>query len=163
MRSEGLLPPEPTPEPLISSFPQPQPIPCYMTSKYDQDFPPLEPSSNPENNRFSRTFIQSTEVLPNGSLKHPSQAEQVLNWQTHNARIQNRVLTSIVQKIDRVSHHVSQHEHSLQRMDTVFRYLFNDLQSKISKLDVDLHRYINHGYFGPDFDKKEREIKRLRE
>ena len=48
-------------------------------------------------------------------------------------------------------------------MDTVFRDLLNDLQSKISNLDADLHRYINHGYFGPDFNKKEREIKRLRE
>ena len=134
-----------------------------MASNYDQDFPPLEPSSNLEKNRFSRPFIQSTEVLPDGSLKHPSQAEQVLNWQTHNARIQNRVLNSIDQKIDRVSHHVSQHEHSLQRMDSVFRDFAIDLQSKISKLDADFHRYINHGYFGPDFNDKEREIKRLRE
>ena len=86
LRSEGLLPPEPEPQP-IQPQPQPQPIPCYMASNYDQDFPPLEPSSNPEKNRFSRPFIQSTEVLPDGSLKHPSQAEQVLNWQTHNARI----------------------------------------------------------------------------
>ena len=48
-------------------------------------------------------------------------------------------------------------------MDSVFRDFVIDLQSKISKLDADLHRYINHGYFGPDFNDKEREIKRLRE
>ncbi|KAK2663173.1 hypothetical protein Ddye_001747 [Dipteronia dyeriana] len=61
-----------------------------MASSYDKDFPPLESSSNQEWNLFSRLFIQSTEVLPDGSLKQPSQVEQVLNWHTRNATIHNR-------------------------------------------------------------------------
>ncbi|KAK3182710.1 hypothetical protein Dsin_029996 [Dipteronia sinensis] len=110
-----------------------------MASSYDQDFPPLEPTSNPEKTRFSRPYVQTTEVLPDGSVKHPSHAEQVLNWQSHNAKIQNRVLSSIDQKIDRVSHHVSQHENRLHSMDSTFRQMFSDLQSRIAKLDADLH------------------------
>ncbi|KAI9174144.1 hypothetical protein LWI28_012632 [Acer negundo] len=139
------------------------PIPCFMASNYDQDFPPLEPSSNPERNRFSRPYVQTSEVLPDGSFKQPTQAEQVLNWQTHNAKVQNRVLNSIDQKIDQVTHHVSRHENQLQNLDTVFRDMFSDLQTQIAKLDADLHRYINHEYFGPEFDKKEREIRRLKD
>ncbi|KAK3198548.1 hypothetical protein Dsin_021963 [Dipteronia sinensis] len=127
--------------PWIGLLPQmsSQPIHCFMAFSYDQDFPPLEPTSNPEKNRFSRAYVQSTEVLPDGSLKHPFQAEQVLNWKSHNAKVQNRVLSSIDQKIDRVSHHVSQHENRLHSMDSTFKEMFSDLQSRIAKLDADLH------------------------
>ncbi|KAK3183218.1 hypothetical protein Dsin_030504 [Dipteronia sinensis] len=133
-----------------------------MASSYDQNFPPLEPASNSEKTRFSRPYVQTSEVLPDGSLKHPSHAEQVLNWQSHNARIQNRVLNSIDQKIDRVSHHVSQHENRLHNTDSTFRDMFSDLQSQIAKLDADLHYYIHLGYHGSKFDKKEKEIRQLK-
>ncbi|KAK0573432.1 hypothetical protein LWI29_007951 [Acer saccharum] len=102
-----------------------------------------------------------TEIMPLEWLTNyekPSQAEQVLNWQSHNARAQNRVLNSIDQKIDRVTRHVSKHDHHLQSLDATFRDLASDLQSRIAKLHSDLHRYISHGYSGPDFDTKEREI-----
>ncbi|KAK2642446.1 hypothetical protein Ddye_024209 [Dipteronia dyeriana] len=77
-------------------------IPWLMASSYDKDFPPLKPSSNPERNLFSRPLIQTTEVLPDGSLKQPSQVKQVLNWHSRNARVQNRVLHSIDEKIDQI-------------------------------------------------------------
>ncbi|KAK3222092.1 hypothetical protein Dsin_009117 [Dipteronia sinensis] len=125
-----------------------------MASSYDHDFPPLEPSTNPEKNMFSKPYVQSTEVLPDGSLKHSYHVEQVLNWKSHNARIHNRVLNSIDQKIDRVSNHV---DRQLQIMDSIFKEMLSDLQSKIAKLDADLHYYINLGYHGSKFDKKERE------
>ncbi|KAK0582373.1 hypothetical protein LWI29_024886 [Acer saccharum] len=72
LRSEGLLPPQPD----YATPTLPPPVPCYMTSDYDCDFPPLEPSSNQEKTRFSKHFVQSTEVQPDGSFKQPSQAEQ---------------------------------------------------------------------------------------
>ncbi|KAK1559121.1 hypothetical protein Q3G72_010945 [Acer saccharum] len=128
LRSEGLLSTEPKTEIPVPSVPSlPPPIPCYIASNYDQDFPPLEPSANLEKNRFSRPFVQTTK------------------------------------RINRVAHHVSQHDHRFQNLDAVFRDMFTDLQSKIAKLDADLHRYIHHGYFGPKFDKKEKEIRRLKE
>ncbi|KAK2639412.1 hypothetical protein Ddye_027207 [Dipteronia dyeriana] len=127
---------------------------CSYSTSYDKDFPPLESSSNPERNLFSRPFIQSTEVLPDGSLTQPSQAEQVLNWHTRNATVQNRVLHSIDQKIDQVSHHVSQHDHHLQHLDSSLRNMYTDLQSRVARLNVDLHHYINQGYFSPEFDSK---------
>ncbi|KAK2665902.1 hypothetical protein Ddye_004476 [Dipteronia dyeriana] len=106
LESESLLPKEPGKifSPLLTL------IPCFMVSSYDKDFLPLRPTSNPKRNKFSKPFIQSTEVLPNGSLKQPSQAERVLNCHSHNTRVQNRVLHSIDKKIDRVTHHVSQHD-----------------------------------------------------
>ncbi|KAK2636944.1 hypothetical protein Ddye_031736 [Dipteronia dyeriana] len=69
LKSEGILPKEPEKlfSPLLAS------IPCFMASSYDKDFPLMEPTSNPERNLFSRPFVQSTEVLLDGSLKQPSQ------------------------------------------------------------------------------------------
>ncbi|KAK2655053.1 hypothetical protein Ddye_008105 [Dipteronia dyeriana] len=160
LKNKGLLPDEPEePEKILP--PAPAPIPCFMASSYDKDFPPLESSSNLERNLFLRPFIQSTEVLPDGSLKQSSQAEQVLNWHTRNATVQNRVLHSIDQKIDQVSHHVSQHDLHLQHLDSTLRNMYTDLQSKVARLDIDLHQYINQGYFGPEFDSKDREIRQL--
>ncbi|KAK2635024.1 hypothetical protein Ddye_029816 [Dipteronia dyeriana] len=160
LKEEGLLLDEPTEKMLP---PVPTPIPCFMASSYDKDFPPLESSSNPERNLFSKPFIQSTEVLPDGSLKQPSQAEQVLNWHTRNATVQNRVLHSIDQKIEKVTHLVSQHDNQLQHLDSTLCNMYTDLQSRDSRLDVDLHQYISQGYFSPEFDNKEREIRRLKD
>ena len=56
-----------------------------MASRYDKDFPPLEPRCVPDQNLFSKPYIQTTEVQPDGTMKKPSQAEQVLNWHTQNA------------------------------------------------------------------------------
>ncbi|KAK2665951.1 hypothetical protein Ddye_004525 [Dipteronia dyeriana] len=160
LKDEGLLLEE-TPARVLP--PTPVPNPCYMASNYDKYFPPLESSSNPERNLFSRPYIQSTEVLPDGSIKQPSQAEQVLNWHTRNATAKNIVLHSIDQKIDKVSHHVSQHDNQLQHLDSTLRNIYIDLQSRVSRLDVDLHQYISQGYFGPEFDSKEREIRQLKD
>ncbi|KAK2640796.1 hypothetical protein Ddye_022559 [Dipteronia dyeriana] len=130
LKDEGLLLDEPIEQILP---PTPALIHCFMASSYDKDFPPLKSSSNPERNLFFRPFIQSTEVLPDGSLKQPSQAEQVLNWHTSNATVQNRVLHSIDQKIDKVSHHVSKHDHQLQHLDSTLRNMYTDLQSRVSR------------------------------
>ncbi|KAK2663834.1 hypothetical protein Ddye_002408 [Dipteronia dyeriana] len=92
-----------------------------------------------------------------------SKAEQVLNWHSRNARVQNRVLHSIDQKIDQVSHHVSQPDLHLQHLDSSLRNMYTDLQSRVTRLNADLHQYINQGYFGPDFDNKEREIRQLKD
>ncbi|KAK2642875.1 hypothetical protein Ddye_024638, partial [Dipteronia dyeriana] len=75
LQDEGLLHVEP--KTIVPPFPQH--VPCFIASNYDQDFPPLKSVSNQEKNMFSRPFIQSTEVLPDRSLKKPSQAEWVLN------------------------------------------------------------------------------------
>ncbi|KAK2665811.1 hypothetical protein Ddye_004385 [Dipteronia dyeriana] len=158
----GLLPDEPNESEKILP-PTLAPVPCFMVSSYDKDFPPLESSSNLERNIFSRPFIQSTEVLPDGSLKQPSQAEQVHNWHTRNATVQNIVLHSIDQKIDQASHHVSQHDLYLQHLDSTLRNMYTDLQSRVTRLDTDLHQYINQGYVDPECDSKEREIRQLKD
>ncbi|KAK2652734.1 hypothetical protein Ddye_012590 [Dipteronia dyeriana] len=112
---------------------------------------------------LDRPFVQSTESLPDGSLKQPSQDEQVLNWHSQNVRVQNRVLHSIDWKIDQVTQHVSQHDLHRQHLDSSLRNMYTDLQFKVARLDIDLHHYINQGYFSPEFDNKEREIRQLKE
>lgn len=78
-----------------------------MASSYDSEFPYLEPITDHTEHLFSQPYIQVTEVLFDGTRKQPSLAEQVLNWHTHNARTQNRVLQQNDQKLSQVSHHVS--------------------------------------------------------
>ncbi|KAK2633765.1 hypothetical protein Ddye_028557 [Dipteronia dyeriana] len=111
--------------------------------------------------------------LPRDNLKEVMSLEWITNYEkvfqnttpviASDTKVQNKALNSIDQKIDRVTHHVSQHEHHLQSLDVVLRDIFSNLQSRIAKLDANLHRYINHGYFGLEFDRKEREIRQLRE
>ncbi|KAL5843609.1 hypothetical protein ACOSQ4_009567 [Xanthoceras sorbifolium] len=45
--------------------------------------------------------VQPSEILPDGRQKPCSQAKEVLNWQTKNARSQNRILKTIDSKLDK--------------------------------------------------------------
>ncbi|KAK2646155.1 hypothetical protein Ddye_021350 [Dipteronia dyeriana] len=127
LKDEGLLPDKP--KGILP--PIPPPILCFMASSYDKDFPPLESSSNPERNIFldlSSNLLRSYLTDPSNNL---------------HATVQNRVLHSIDQKIDQVSHHVSQHDLHLQHLDSTLRNMYTDLQSRVARLDVELHQYIN--------------------
>jgi len=89
LRKEGYLPPPADPN--LITWPPPkncsnlfQPkqkeleISCFMFK--DEDFPTLERKSDSEKGISSKPFIQSTEILPEGTYKPLSQAEEVLNW-----------------------------------------------------------------------------------
>lgn len=133
-----------------------------MASSYDQDFPPLSPQEDHSAHLFSRPYIQPSEILPKGH-KPSTQAKQVLNWHTQNVRSQNRVLQQIDRKLTQVSSHISHFDHRLLSMSSQFRDMYTDLQSRIAKLDTDLHYYIQHGYNGPQFAEKEYEICHFKE
>ncbi|XP_014619596.1 uncharacterized protein [Glycine max] len=58
------------------------PIPCMMfasTTSYDQEFPSLDRKADPVTKVSTKPYIIPTEVGPEGKLKSPSQAEEVLN------------------------------------------------------------------------------------
>jgi len=112
LRKEGYLPPPANPN--LITWPPPkncsnlfQPkqkeleISCFMFK--DEDFPTLERKSDPEKGISSKPFIQSTEILPEGTHKPLSQAEEVLNWQTSNSLSQNSLLKVIGKKVDKMT------------------------------------------------------------
>ena len=52
------------------------------STTYDDDIPTLKRKAHPESKIQSRLVIQDREVSSDGTQKLPSQAEEVLNWQT---------------------------------------------------------------------------------
>ncbi|KAH9698093.1 hypothetical protein KPL71_023880 [Citrus sinensis] len=86
-----------------------------------------------------------------GAPEAPKQYEAVLNWQTQNASAQNQALHHLGKKIDKVASHMSQTETKV-----------DNLQNRISELDIDLRTMINNRIWGPEFNKKEAEIRKLK-
>ena len=72
------------------------------SSTHGIEFPALEGKTNPTTQAHTKSFIQPTEVQPNGRLKLLTQAKEVLNWQTENSLAQNGLLIKINQKIDSI-------------------------------------------------------------
>ncbi|KAH9734692.1 hypothetical protein KPL71_017458 [Citrus sinensis] len=131
------FPPQPPPDPK----PPVHPIrSCLMFSSqsYEESFPPLEKQTDTQTRVISKHFVQSL-ATASGQPEEPKQYEAVLNWQTKNANAQNQTLQQLRKKIDRVAN-----------------------QDCISELDTDLRRMINNHIWGPKFNKKEAEIRKLK-
>ncbi|KAH9705025.1 hypothetical protein KPL70_011712 [Citrus sinensis] len=97
-----------------------------------------------------------------GQPEEPKQYETVLNWQTKNANAQNHTLQQLGKKIDRVATQVSQTETKVDSISSRLDQMYIHLQDRISELDVDLRRMINNHIWGPEFNKKEAEIRKLK-
>ena len=154
------FPPQPPPDPK----PPAQPIrSCLMFSShsYDELFPPLDKQTDPQTRVTSKPFIQSP-VTASGQPEEPRQYEAVLNWQTKNASAQNHTLQQLGKKIDRVANQVSQTETKVDSISSRLDQMYLHLQDRISELDADLRRMINNHLWGPEFNKKEAEIRKLK-
>ena len=101
-------------------------------------------------------------VTASGQPEEPKQYEAVLNWQTKNASAQNQTLQQLGKKIDRVASQVSQTETKVDSISSRLDQMYIYLQDRISELDTDLRRMINNHIWGPEFNKKEAEIRKLK-
>ncbi|KAH9769385.1 hypothetical protein KPL71_011979 [Citrus sinensis] len=158
------------PPPSCKSFlplPPPHPKPpaqpirsCLMFSShsYEESFPPLEKQTDTQTRVTSKPFIQSP-VTASGQPEEPKQYEAVLNWQTKNANAQNYTLHQLGKKIDRVATQVSQTETKVDSISSRLDQMYLHLQDRIS---ADLRRMINNHIWGPEFNKKEAEIRKLK-
>ncbi|KAH9716790.1 hypothetical protein KPL71_021574 [Citrus sinensis] len=155
-----------------SFLPQPPPDPkppvyqirsCLMFSSqsYEDSFPPLEKQTDTQTRIISKPFVQSP-VTASGQPEEPKQYEVVLNWQTKNANAQNQTLYQLGKKIDRVASQVSQTETKVDSISNRLDQMYIHLQDRISELDTDLRRMINNHIWGPEFNKKEAEIRKLK-
>ncbi|KAK4381889.1 polyprotein [Sesamum angolense] len=73
-----------------------------MMFQYETDFPPMERYVDSAQKYSSKPYVQNNIVDTEGKLKPLTQTEEVLNWQTTNARAQNRSQTTLDAKMDRV-------------------------------------------------------------
>ncbi|KAH1197279.1 polyprotein [Glycine max] len=136
------------------------PIPCMMFSStsYDQKFPSLDKKTDPVTKVSTKPYIIPTEVGPEGKLKSPSQVEEVLNWQTNNARAQNLLLKKIDEKIDKIYTHVNTNDERLQYLSERMKKHYHQISKEISRLEEEWRKTT----FGAVSDAKEREIRRLK-
>ncbi|KAH9716905.1 hypothetical protein KPL71_021632 [Citrus sinensis] len=153
------------PSPLSHSTPIVQPLACMMfsstSSDYSSSFPSLEPHTDPQRNVVSKPFIPSP-ITSTGHLEPPKPFESVLNWQTQNARAQNDTLLHLNSKVENISLRTEQIETKVDSITAQMQQIYQNLQSRISQLDSELRAMLAHRYSGPEFDQKEREIRRLK-
>ncbi|KAH9724636.1 hypothetical protein KPL70_007559 [Citrus sinensis] len=97
-----------------------------------------------------------------GQPEEPKQHEAVLNWQTKNANAQNHTLHQLDKKIDHVATQVSQTETKVDSINSRLEQMYIHLQDQIFELDADLRRMINNHIWGPEFNKKEAKIRKLK-
>ncbi|KAL0295484.1 UNVERIFIED_CONTAM: polyprotein [Sesamum radiatum] len=108
------------------------------------------------------TYGENNVVDTEGKLKPLTQAEEVLNWQTTNARAQNRSLTTLDAKMDRVLSRVQTTESKVEGMENQLQKIYDNLVQRIQQLDRDLRFLIDQRDFGMEFNQKEAEIRRLK-
>ncbi|KAH9697710.1 hypothetical protein KPL71_023722 [Citrus sinensis] len=153
------------PSPLPNPTPIVQPLACMMfsstTSDYSSSFPSLEPHTDPQQNVVSKPFIPSP-ITSTGHLEPPKPFESVLNWQTQNARAQNDTLLHLNSKVENISLRTEQIETKVDSITAQLQQIYQNHQSRISQLDSELRAMLAHRYSGPEFDQKEREIRRLK-
>ena len=100
-----------------------------------EDFPPLERKTDPVSRISSKPHVVSQEVGSDGKMKSLSQAEEVLNWQTENARAQNSILQRLDQKMETISMHLEKSDEKLQLLSSKMRKYYKQLSSEISRLE----------------------------
>ncbi|KAH9698014.1 hypothetical protein KPL71_023837 [Citrus sinensis] len=149
-----------------SPIPLPTPPPtCMMfsstSSDYSSSFPPLEPHTDSHRNVVSKPLIPSP-ITSTGHLEPPKPFESVLNWQTQNARAQNDTLLNINSKVENISLRTEQLETKVDSISAQMQQIHQNLQSRITQLDSELRAMLAQRYYGPEFDQKEREIRRLK-
>ncbi|KAH9649352.1 hypothetical protein KPL70_025947 [Citrus sinensis] len=152
------------PHPPLDPKPPVHPIrSCLMFSShsYEESFPPLEKQTDTQTRVTSKPFVQSP-ITASGQPEEPKQYEAVLNWQTKNTNAQNHTLQQLGKKIDRVATQVSQTETKVDSISSRLDQMYIHLQDRISELDADLRRMINNHIWGPEFNKKEAEVRKLK-
>ncbi|KAL2320454.1 hypothetical protein Fmac_029423 [Flemingia macrophylla] len=145
------LPSPPDDENLISHDP-------YADSEREE-FPPLIRRSDTNKGIQSRPFVSPSEVLPDGKLKGVTQAEEVLNWQTHNMVAQN----SYLQKIDTKLERVTDLEIQIKQMSNILQRHYKELKEKISSFESQVLEALRFQGKSNMFLEKEAELRRAKE
>ena len=128
---------------------------------YSSNFPALEPHTDPQQKVITKSFIHSA-ITPTGHLEDPKPFKAILNWHTQNARAQNETLVDIHKKVNHISLRTNHIESKMDSITSQMQQIYLNLQYKISQLDSELRAMVSHSYYSPEFDKKEKEIRKLR-
>ncbi|KAH9716924.1 hypothetical protein KPL71_021636 [Citrus sinensis] len=123
------------------STPPIQPMAYMMFSSTSQDyssnFSAIETHTDPQQKLITKPFIPSA-ITPTGHLEDPKPFEDVLNWQTKNARAQNETLADIHKKINHISLRTDHLESKMDSIASQMQQIYQNLYSRISQLDSEL-------------------------
>ncbi|XLU18213.1 hypothetical protein S245_054279, partial [Arachis hypogaea] len=136
-------------------------IPCIATLRsYEEEFPPLVIQTD------EKKITRRPYVIPQGITPHGHQAttpqEEVLNWHTDNAVSQNKVLLRIDHTLDTLVEKTEGLSVQLSSMAEQVAELKDRLSAQAFQLDQELKAYIDNRYFGPEFQKKNRELDQVK-
>ncbi|KAH9734700.1 hypothetical protein KPL71_017464 [Citrus sinensis] len=133
----------------------------YATTRKKKPKKKKPPVPYSQRNVVSKPFIPSP-ITSTGHLESPKPFESVLNWQTQNARAQNDTLLHLNPKVEHISLRTEQIETKVDSITAQMQQIHQNLHSRIGQLDSELRAMLAHRYNGPEFDQKEREIRRLK-
>ncbi|KAL4294218.1 hypothetical protein AHAS_Ahas18G0206100 [Arachis hypogaea] len=136
-------------------------IPCIATLRpYEEEFPPLVTQTD------EKKITRRPYVIPQGITPHGHQAttpqEEVLNWHTDNAVSQNKVLLWIDHTLDTLVEKTEGLSAQLGSVAQQVAELRDRLSVQAFQLDQELKAYIDNRYFGPEFQKKNRELDQVK-
>jgi len=147
---------------ILGRYPSPPriPVPCMMFTEtnYESEFPSLERQVDPVSNITTKPHISPTEIGPEGRLKPLTQAEEVLNWHTENAKAQNNILKRIDAGVSRLSTHIEETDGRILHLSERMQKHYHHLSLEISRLEKEWKTTS----FGKASDEKEREIRSLK-
>ncbi|RYQ98844.1 hypothetical protein Ahy_B07g086663 [Arachis hypogaea] len=136
-------------------------IPCIATLRsYEEEFPPLVTQTD-EKKITRRPYVIPQGITPHGHQTTTPQ-EEVLNWHTDNAVSQNKVLLRIDHTLDTLVEKTEGLSVQLSSMAEQVAELKERLSTQAFQLDQELKAYIDNRYFGPEFQKKNRELDQVK-
>ncbi|OWM87833.1 hypothetical protein CDL15_Pgr019417 [Punica granatum] len=126
---------------------------------YDEQFPQLGQFTDGEGRHTHAFKVQNpTSRDEQGRPRFVTSREAVLNWQSENAVSQNRVFSSIGTKVDSLTAKVTQLDGKVDRHYQETRSLLQTLQKRLKEIQDTP----TVSYFQIDLDRKEEEIRKLK-
>ncbi|RDX88095.1 hypothetical protein CR513_30350, partial [Mucuna pruriens] len=119
-----------------------------------QEFPSFERKIDPVTKITTKPNISSSEIGPNGRSKPLSQVEEVPNWKTENAKVQNSILKKIDEKMEKISSRLERFDEKLDILSNKMKRYYHQLTANISHLEGEW----KNTRFGEASNAKEREI-----
>jgi hypothetical protein len=120
-------------------------------------FPSLDPTRDDQKHIPFRPFVSQSTMDHTGRRSPLNLTDEVLNWQTQNAPVQNRLLIQIDQKVD----HVTAEVQTLKQTLTPLEQMYQDMVNRVQQHHKELCLMLQHQYHGPEFNQKERELRNL--
>jgi len=163
LRKEGYPPADPNlitwppPKNGLNLFREKKPVavPCMMFT--NEDFPFLERQVDTGKKISTKPFVQPTEILPDGTYKPSTQAEEVLNWQTTNSLAQNNLLKVIEKKVDKMT---EAFQYQLNQMSVKIQKAYAETKQKIEALEKEMEKKAERSFH--ENSRREQELQKLR-